>query len=280
MVFFDILNLVKIAAQILLTIFFIILFSVGLISATFKFQLLNYNFWEASFQKYNVYQNLANVGKTSFESQIDKEGGNKNDVKILTDLITPENVKDVVDRNLLNFLDFANGSSSQIIIYLPVDKIPKNLLPENIAGVKSEMTIQDLLTEFNFQDWQNLPLQNLFNIGQYISYFFAGAASLLLLVLIFLILLVGKGSRFICLGIAFILSGSLAFFFADVVTSLNATFLKGLVENSSIALVIAGTIFSPVVTEMVFVWKILGLILLILGFGLFFVRKPTYNSSK
>jgi hypothetical protein len=270
----------KIAAQILLIIFFVILFFVELVSATFKFELLNYNFWKVTFQKHNVYQNLADVSKTSFESQIDKEGGNKNDVKILTDLITPDNAKDVVDKNLQNLLDFTNGGSSQIIVYLPIDKIPKNLLPQNIAGVKSEMTVSDLLTKFNFQDWQNLPFQNLFNIGKYICYLFIIAAFLLLLVLVLLILLIERGKRFISLGVAFVLSGSLAFFLADVVTNLNGTFSRGLADNSSITLIILGVIFSPAVAEMVFVWKILGLTILILGFGLFFVKKPTYNSSK
>jgi len=270
----------KIVAQILLIIFFVVLFFVGLVSATLKFELLNYNFWETTFQKHNVYQNLTSVSKTSFEAQIDREGGNKDDVKILTDLITPENTKDVVDRNLQNFLNFANGLSTQIIVYLPIDKIPRSLLPQNIIGVKSEMTISDLLTKFNFQDWQNLPFQNLFNIGKYVSYFFVGAVFLLLLILILLILLVKKGRRFIGLGTAFILSGSLTFFLVDVATNLADVFSKGLVDNSSIALIFLGVIFSPLTAEIVFAWKILGLTMLILGFGLFFVKKPTYNNPK
>jgi heme exporter protein D len=271
---------VKIAAQILLIIFFVIVFFAGLVSATLKFQLLNFNFWEAAFQKHNVYQNLANVSKTSFETQVNKEGGNKNDVKILTDLITTENAKDVVDRNLKNFLNFANGEAPQIIVYLPIDKAPKNLLPANIAGVKSEMTISDLLTKFNFQDWQNLPYQNLFNIGKYAFYVFVSAALLLLLVSVLLILVVEEENRFISLGIAFVLSSGVTFFLVGVATNLNVLFSKSLVENPSIALIILGTIFSPVVTEMAFVWKILGLVILVLGFALFFVKKPTYNNSK
>jgi hypothetical protein len=270
----------KIAAQILLTIFFVVLFLVGLISGTFKFGLLNYNFWEAAFQKHNVYQNLANAGKNSFESQIDKEGGNRSDVKILTDLITPENVKDVVDRNLRNFLNFTNGLSTQIIVYLPIDKIPNNFLPKNIIGLKSEMTISDLLTKFNFQDWQTLPFQNLFNMGRYVFWFFVGAVFLFLFVLISLILLIEKGKRFISLGIAFILSGSLTFFLADTVTNLADAFSKGLVDSSSAAPIFLGVIFSPVVAEIVSVWRILGLVMLMLGFGLFFVKKPTYNNPK
>lgn len=270
----------KIAAQVLLVIFFVILFFVGLISATFKFGILNYNFWENSFQKYNVYQNLADVSKTSFESQIDKEGGSKGDIKILTDLITSENVKDVVDKNLQNFLDFANGLSSQIIIYLPVDKIPQNMLPKSLSVVKTEIPLSELLVKFNFQDWQNLPLQNLFNIGKYVCYFFVGSSLLLLSTLVFLVLLVEKGNRFVSLGIAFVLSGGLIFLFADVVTNLSVTLTENLMKNPSIALVTSGTIFLPVITEIMFVWKIVSLIVVVIGFCLFFLKKPKYNNSE
>ncbi len=270
----------KIAAQILLVVFFVILFFVGLVSATLKFQLLDYSFWKTSFQKHNVYQNLADISKTSFESQINKGGGSGSDIKILTDLITTENVKDLVDRNFKNFLDFANGNTPQINVYVPIDKIPKNFLPKNFAGIKSEMTLSDLLTKFNFQDWQNLPIQNLFNVGKYIFYFFATSVFLILVVFASLILLVEKGSRFISLGIAFVLSGGLTFFFVVVITNLNTVLSRGLVDNSSNALIFLGTIFSPAITEIIYVWKVLGLILFVLGFALFFVKKPTYNNSK
>ena len=100
--------------QSLLVGLFVIFAFVELIAVSFKFQLLDYNFWTSTFQKHNTYQVLATAGKTSFESQVANEGGNKNDVKILTDLITPQNAKDVVTHNLQNFLNFANGKSVQI----------------------------------------------------------------------------------------------------------------------------------------------------------------------
>lgn len=101
----------KTFASILLVIFFIPLLLISVVSYTLKFQLLDYNFWQSTFQKNNVYQNLASESKGSFESQINSEGGNKNDIQVLTDLITPDNTKDVVDKNLQNFLSFANGLS-------------------------------------------------------------------------------------------------------------------------------------------------------------------------
>lgn len=270
----------RILAQILLIVLFVILFLAELISTTLKFTLLNYNFWEISLQKYSVYQSLTDVSKSSFESQIDREGGNKNDIKFLTDLITPENTKDVVNRNLRYFLDFANGMSSQINVYLPIEKVPSNILPKNLLEIKSEMPLFELFAKFNFQGWQDLPLQNLSNVGKVVTYLFVGLSSLLVFLIISLVFLVERGKRFISLGIGFIFCGGLTFLLISITTNLNMMLSKSLVNNSSIALVILGTILSPVITEIMFAWKIVGLIIFILGFGLFFVKKPTYNNSK
>lgn len=270
----------KVAAQVLLIIFFVILFFVGLVSSTFKFQLLDYNFWQSTFQKNNVYQNLAAVSKNSFESQIAKEGGNKNDVKILTDLISEENAKDVVDHNIWNFLNFANGQSSQINIYLPIDKVPKNLLPKSISGVKTEMPLPDLLAKFNFQDWQNLPWQELFYLGEITQYFFVGTIALLTLIGILLILLTEKGLRFIGLGIAFILSGSFTFLLVNITANINKVISGGVTSKSSIASVITGTMIPPVISEVIYLWQTIAVVLFAIGSALFFIKKPGYNNPK
>ena len=270
----------KVAAQTLLVVFFVLFFFVGLISATFKFQLLSYNFWQNTFEKHSVYQNLAVVSKNSFDSQVAKEGGNKNDVKILTDLITPENAKDTIDNNLRNFLSFANGKSSQLNVYLPVDKVPKNLLPKNITGDKTIMPVTDLLTKFNFQNSQNLPLEELSHVGTTVYYLFIATAFLFLLVITLLILLVDKGSGFVGLGIAFIVSGGLTFLLSNVAAGLNTVLIRDLTASTSIVAVVAGTMFPPVITEILPTWKILGIVLFFLGFVLFFIKKPSYNKSK
>jgi len=270
----------KAAAQVLLTILFVILFFVGLITASFKFQLLNYNFWNATFQKHNVYQNLAVVSKEAFEQQISKEGGNKNDVKILTDLITQENVKETVERNLKNILSFANGEVSQMNVYLPIDKVPKNLLSKSIAGLKTEMTLQELLTKFNYQDLEYLNLEDVATTGQFMFYLFIGVSIFLLLILILLTLLVKSGARFVAIGTTFILSGGLTLFAVSAVVGINTVVSTELINNTSIAAVIAGTMIPPIITEVFYLWQIIGFIMLPLGVALFFIKKPKYNNPK
>lgn len=270
----------KAVAQVLLTILFVIVFFLGLVTASFKFQLLSYGFWSTTFQKHNVYQNLATVTKDSFEQQIIKEGGNKNDVRILTDLITPLNVKETVDRNLKNFLGFANKEKSQINVYLPIDKIPDNLLSKSIAGLKTEMTLQELLTKFNYQDWENLNLNNIANFGQITFYLFIGVVIFLLLILTLLILLVESGARFVSIGVTFVLSGGLTLLVVSLASGINTIVSNELINNTSIASVIAGTVIPPVITEIVYLWRIIGFVMLLLGVVLFFIKKPKYNNSK
>jgi hypothetical protein len=267
-------------AQILLTIIFIITLFLGLVTASLKFQLLNYNFWNTTFQKHNVYQNLATVSKDSFEHQITKEGGNKDDVRILTDLITPTNVKETVDKNLKNFLGFANGKESEVNVYLPIDKIPRDLLSKSIAGLKTEMTLQELLTKFNYQDREDLRFENIANSGQMALYLLIGVSLFILLILTLLFLLVESGERFLYMGVAFVLSGGLMFFVVSLVTSINTIISNELISSPSIAAVIAGTMIPPVITEIAHLLQIIGFAMLPLGVVLFFIKKPKYNNSK
>lgn len=271
---------VKAGASVLLTIFFIVVYFFGLITASFKFQLLNYNFWNSTFQKHHVYQNLATVSKDSFEKQIEKEGGNKNDVRILTDLITPVNVKETVDRNLKNFLGYANGEVHQMNVYLPIDKIPKDFVSKNVSGLKTEMSLQEFLVKFNYQDWENLNFNDVAKTGQVLLYLFIGAAMFLLLIIILLILLVEGGARFISMGVAFVLSGGLTFFLISAVWSINTIGSIELMSNASIVAVIAGVMIPSIIIEIVSLWQIVGFITLFFGVVLFFIKKPKYNNLK
>ena len=80
----------KFFANTLLISLFVPLVLIGLLSATIKFQILNFNFWQTTLAANNVYTKLSQTLQTYEENQIVKEGGKKSDAKILTDLITPQ----------------------------------------------------------------------------------------------------------------------------------------------------------------------------------------------
>lgn len=267
-------------AQILLSIFFILAYLFLVFGIIFKFQLLDYNFWLASFDKHNVYQNLAMVSKTSFEKQVTSEGGKESDVQVLTDLITPANAKDVMDRNLKNFLDFANGKVPQIYVYLPIDKVPKNLIPASISGIKSDMLLSDLLTKFNFQDWQSLPFNTIYQLGKYSSYLFYGSLTLTALITVLMVLVLESGKRFVALGITFLLAGGITLGLINLMGTLSTVLSANFSSHPSLGTMLMGVVLSPVVSDVAVPWKTVGFAMMVLGVGLFFVRKPGYNSLR
>ena len=65
----------KIALQTLLVIFFLISFTVVLVTSTVKFELLNYNFLTTSFNKHNTYSKITEVVKNSINTQVGRGGG-------------------------------------------------------------------------------------------------------------------------------------------------------------------------------------------------------------
>jgi len=270
----------RLVASMFLVIFFILIFLVGLFAATFKFQLLDYDFWKVAFERHSVYQSLAISSKNFLESQVGKEGGSKNDAKVLTDLITTENVKDFVGKNIQNILSFVNGRTPQIIVYIPVNIIPKNLLPKNLSGIQSEILLQDLLTKFNYKDYQNLPLRELGRLGWSATFVFMGLVSLLLIILILLTLLVQEGSRLTAPGIAVFLSGFLTFILSKIGGSFKTMSSGSLPSSSSFAGVLAGNLLPPLIKEFMKTWSAVGLTLVATGLVLFFVRKPRYNVPK
>lgn len=271
--------LMRYAAQFVLILFFAALSFIVLLSATFKFQLLNVRFWRDTFGKSNVYQSLAVSTKESLESQIGKEGGNKNDAKVLTDLITTDNVKDFIDKNLQNVLSFANGEKSEIIVYLPIEKFPKSILPKNLVGAESEMTLSALLTKLNYQGADTLPLDSLSHAGRYSSLAFYASAILAFVFLIFLIILVKAGERLIAPGIAITLAGLLTISLAKMIESLKL--LQNTSQGStSFAYTAAGIILPPVIGGFTKTWYFGGVGLVIFGLILFFIKKSGYNNPK
>jgi hypothetical protein len=265
----------KFVAQFILTVVFVILFFVGLFAGTLKFQLLDSNFWETSFEKHNTYELLASESKSVLEKQINKEGGSKNDARVLTDLITKENAKDFLDKNIENIISFANGKSNQLIAYIPVSILPKSLLPKNLIGIKDEIPLTDLLTKFNYQNAQNINLQGLKQTHKTSNLLFFGSITLLLVILILLVILVEAGGRLISPGIAILLSGVLTILISRIGNGLKTLSTSSLGETPPFGSILATNLLQPVAIEFTKSWLTVGVILVVAGISLFFIRKPS-----
>lgn len=268
----------KAAANILLAIFFVIFYLVALITGTFRFGILNYNFLTNTFTKHNVYENLAISTKASFENQIFVKGGSKNDITVLTDLITTDNAKDVVNKNLNNSLSYLNGKTNQINVYLPIDKVPKNLLPKNLAGLTTEVPLTTLLTKINAQDIQVSDLEQISRLGEALTFVFVISISILVVLSIFLIVLISAGKNAWGIAVAFMSSGIITLFFVGILSTINKNIPISLAKSVSVATVVFRTVMPSIITEIASKWMIIGIITTIVGLSLFFVRKPSRSS--
>jgi|GEM_PF-3147399 len=262
----------KFTLNLVLLLLFIPLFTIALLSWTIKYQLLNINFWETTFNSAQVYPKLALTLRNYEETQIVKEGGRQSDAKILTDLITPENVKDFVQKNLISILDFANGKNSEILVYIPLNKIPKGLLPQNLGLVKEQMPITTMLSKFNIPISQSQIAWIAF-LGQSSFYTFVLSISLSLIFLIFSFLLTDGGKRFIFPGIFLSVTGIIILYLWKTLGTVATALTINLQNNTNLEGQIVGIIFPPVITSLVRPWLIIGILLLVLGISLFLIKR-------
>jgi hypothetical protein len=262
----------KTFAQILLIIIFIIFFISTLVTSTFKFVLLNRNFWISAFTKNDVYSELSMSIKNSVNQKVNEEGGDNSDITVLTDLITPDNTRDFIDNNLYNVFDFINGKVGELIVYFPFNRVPKDLLPKSLSALNNEMTLNQISEKFSVTGLDQLPLSSINKVGETVFYSFIVSAILLITTIIFLILSTEPGKRFIALGIAFILSGIITFVFSESNPTL-ALFGEGITAGTNLNNAILAAVAPPLIAETLLLWKIVGVGLVVLGVVPLLIKK-------
>jgi hypothetical protein len=117
----------KVFVRVISSLILIPVFLVLLISGTFKFALLNNNFWISGFEKHGAYENMRVVVNDYLDSR---------NANIFKSLITVQNIKDFTDKNITNILNFTKGKMAELTFYIPVQKIPKEMLPKKLGTLK------------------------------------------------------------------------------------------------------------------------------------------------
>lgn len=263
----------KTIAQIFLTFIFVLSFVVALISAIIKFELLNYRFISQSLNKHNVYSNLSLVVKNSIESQVGKGGGKINDIAVITDLITTENTKDAVNKNLFNLLSFINGNALNLEIYIPINKIPKNIITKNISSINENMTLADFGKKFNLEGLENIPLDSISKIGLHDYYILMISVSLLVISMVLILLLIEPSKRLIAPGISLILSGFISLGFSKFGTDISKFIVSNFSESVSINKIVFLTVVPPIITDVSATLFYIGITCVVVGGLLFLVKK-------
>lgn len=270
----------KIAVSILLIILFVPLFLIGLLSATVKFQLISSDFWLTTFEKNNIYTRMAQKIKETAESNLVSDGGSLKEAKVLTDLITPANVKDLVSNNLINLFGFMNGKTGTLNVYVPIGKFPKGLLPASVAGKSEVIPIDSLLSEFNVKGIGEAQIQALGQSGLWIGRIFVVDLVLIVGILFLLYLLTGPGKRFWNIGQGLLLSGFLVLGGFGFLVVVRGSMLTDWTKGSEPSQLILSTFLPYLLKDVLIVWLGVGVFLVIVGISLFFVKKRVYNVPK
>jgi hypothetical protein len=269
----------KLVAKVILIIIFIPVFLVFLLAINLRFQLLAPSFWEKSFVSGDVYSKLSLEINNNLESQVITQGGKVGDVTILTDLTSVANLQDTINKNINNFLEYANGKSGEIIVYIPVGKIPKSLLSQNFSLISEQVTLPELFKEFNVTEISPAQIQMISYFGQISSIGLLLAALLLVLILSLLYLLVRPGQRLLAPGIALILSGIFGMAVVFLGTLIQNSWTENLTGSSGTMSLFTGIIIPPIMGGVLKMWSPFAIGAIILGIVLLFLKR-SYNRNR
>ena len=253
----------KTFASFILIIIFIPIFLVWLLALTVKFEVLDPQFWQNTFGKHDVYSQLAVSLKNDAVNQITKQGGNKNEAKVLTDLITPLNLKSFVDQNLANLLNYANGKKSQLFVYIPYKLIPKNYLPTDLTNLSEQMPIDAFMSKFNITTISYDQIQQISRFGPIINYSVILSSVVLLLFSLLLYLLVDNDHRPVGISVVFITCGALAIILAEYVQRIQINTIETVL-----------IVVNPTIYELTRFWIWTGVALIVVGVAVVFFKKP------
>jgi hypothetical protein len=249
------------------------------------FLFLNPNFYISSLAKPGVYKNIEKGLKASardtLRAQLTGENLKYDQLTVgerttidsqIENFIAPvneKNIQDITEKNVVLFLNYINGKSEKLIIYLPLSKwnlpsetlqkIPNYLKTENLDILKIKEENPDL----NINSESILALKGL---GLRIKFYWIGA--LVITIMLFLIhLAIGDSKfRFVKTGRVITGGGIILLFLSWVIKIFQNTFGQNIASRSQASDILAGTILSALLDS---VYKLfLGCAIFLILFGL------------
>lgn len=254
--------------RILLSLFFLPLFLLFLLSTSVRFQVLNENFWITSLEKGNVYGNMVTTLVPEFSKP-----ENDFDPTLAKLLLTEKNLQEFMEKNIHLTLAYVNGEGEELKIFIPFLKLPKGLLPLRFQPSSEELTI----TELNSFMGGRLPLENIKQasyIGTYSTLVWVVITFLFALVLFLMYAITEKEKRVVLPGVALI-TVSLPILAFSVLLSIFVNNPPPDVATTTEPATKLVWIIGPVVLQRIArLWMYLASCGLVLGIIVLFVKKP------
>jgi hypothetical protein len=273
-------------------IFAIISLIALMILSTATFLFLDPNFYITSLAKPGVYANIQKGLKTSaresLREQFSKQGVAYEDLSVgqrqLVDdqidkilfPINEANVRDLSEKNIVNFFDYVNGNSERLTVYLPLDKwglsseaaqqIPDYLKTTNIDILK----ISQENPQANINSKQIIALHNL---GGKIRLYWLVALGLTIFLFLIHLILGDSQFRFVKSGRLVTGGGITILFLAWVIKIFQNTFGQNIAVRSEAIDILAGTILSALLENVYRFWIISAVVFIIFGLLMFNIKR-------
>lgn len=263
----------RVLGKILLTILFIPLFFLFLISTTLRFQILNQNFWLNTLQQEGVYENIEVALKEGFMQKAQEESVSTQESLLVSSLITADNIKVFLEENIVNITQFLNGTTQELLVYLPLERLPPQLT-RTINLESNEVPIEELTTLLgNSQALNQVPLGLLSDLGLYLTIAWLIIITILVSLTALIYKLVKGGQRLTFPGLTFALSGLLTLVVVAFGSVVRKEMAKDLLQGEP-AEILLGTIAPPALSQILQLWMYIGAGFLFFGFLAFFFKKP------
>lgn len=262
----------KFIVRFLLTAVSIPVFIILILSINIRFQFLMPGFWMNTLERANVYSKISSVISESLESKVSAEGGRKSDVAVLTSIISPLNVKDFTEKNFQSILYFANGKTSEVNVYIPVIESSEN------SATLEKISFMQFVKDYNIQGITQEDLNIISKFGLWSWLLLAASTFLIALIFFLMYQITPFGKHLGGMGTIVILPGIFMIGFYLLLNYFAKLLSGNYVSSSNIGTALGAVVAPPIIGEIIKIWLAGGILMIVLGILLFFVKKPAKNN--
>lgn len=207
------------------------------------------------------------------EEKVATQGNSKSEAGDLTGLFTPANVKDFTENNIGNLLNFINGKYAEIVVYVPIDKIPKSLISTTFYGIEKEMPLSALLTELGITGINSSQIEQIKIINPVST-----AALLISLIAVFAVLLAlfkltDLHKRYVFPGLALFFAGLLLLIGSQTGQVLVGDWIQSLPLQENLTGKIPVVVLPTIISGITKLWILEAILGICSGLALFFIGK-------
>ncbi len=272
----------KFVSKFLLVILTIPVFLFFVLSINLRFQFMSSDFWINTFAKANVYSQVSEVIDNKMISKVEAVGGRDTDVTVLSDFISPLNLKEFFEKNITSLLLYANNNSSEIVVFIPLSlrNVQNVSNSDKQDSLSEQIKLSDFIDEFNITGINEADILAISKLGFW-SWLFTGV-SFFLLILLFILqyLLIGRGRRLTIVAISTILSGLILLVAAGAGKVASVILSQEFSSSTNIGTLFAVIFTPPIIREVVFFWLWISIVAIVFGILLFFIKKPGITKAK